>query len=169
MERHSRKFTPLKESWLYRKWRFLGCNLVPRVLSPDSRKNIGYGWSRGMCVNKFRDGGRSSNWSSTKFCRLNDKILSGVGRKSVLQTGCLSFWVACKLRCFLQGTINRGAFCMRMCIRWTTIAWAYQGWWREIENSRKVTVLLKAISLVLWIPSFPTKSYHLPWQKSDVF
>ena len=29
------------------------------------------------------------------------------------------------------------------CIRWTTIAWVHQIWWREIENSRKVSVLLK--------------------------
>ena len=44
------------------------------------------------------------------------------------------------------------------CIRWTIIAWAHQIWRREIENSRKVTVLLKAISLVLWIPYFPLKN-----------
>ena len=44
------------------------------------------------------------------------------------------------------------------CIRWTTIAWAHQIWWREIEKSRKGTVLLKAISLVLWTPYFPTKN-----------
>jgi len=44
------------------------------------------------------------------------------------------------------------------CIRRTTIAWAHQIWRREIENSRKVTVLLKAISLVLWILYFPTKN-----------
>ena len=31
-------------------------------------------------------------------------------------------------------------------------------WWREIEHTRKVTVLLKAISLVLWIWFFPTKN-----------
>ena len=43
-------------------------------------------------------------------------------------------------------------------IRWTTIAWAHQIWWREIENSGKGTVLLKAILLVLWIPYFPTKN-----------
>ena len=34
---------------------------------------------------------------------------------------------------------------------------AHQIWWREIEKSRKVTILLKAILLVLWIPYFPTK------------
>ena len=44
------------------------------------------------------------------------------------------------------------------CIRWTIIAWAHQIWRREIENSPKVTVLLKAISLVLWIPYFPLKN-----------
>ena len=43
-------------------------------------------------------------------------------------------------------------------ILWTTMAWAHQFWWREIENSRKGTVLLKAISFVLWIPYFPTKN-----------
>ena len=32
----------------------------------------------------------------------------------------------------------------------------------------KVTTLLKAISLVFWIPYFPTKKYP-PLQKSDVF
>ena len=40
-----------------------------------------------------------------------------------------------------HGLTNRGAFCMRF---------------REIENSR--TVLLEAISLVLWIPYFPKKN-----------
>ena len=44
------------------------------------------------------------------------------------------------------------------CIRWMTIAWSHQIWWWKIENSRKVTVLLKAISLVLWIPYSPTKN-----------
>ena len=34
--------------------------------------------------------------------------------------------------------------------------------------ARKVTILLKAISFVLWIPYFLTKKYS-PWQKSDVF
>ena len=34
-----------------------------------------------MCVNKLRSRGRSS----TKFCRLDDGILSGVGRKFFLQ------------------------------------------------------------------------------------
>ena len=38
------------------------------------------------------------------------------------------------------------------------LAWAHQIWWREIENSRKLTILLKAISLVLWISYFPTKN-----------
>ena len=38
------------------------------------------------------------------------------------------------------------------------MAWAHQIWWREIENSRKVTVLLEAISLVPWISHFPTKN-----------
>ena len=42
------------------------------------------------------------------------------------------------------------------CVRWKTIAWAHQIWWREIESP--VTVLLKANSLVLWIPYFPTKN-----------
>ena len=40
-----------------------------------------------MCVNKLRSGGRSS----TKFCRLNDEILSGEGRKFLLQNGA---WVS---------------------------------------------------------------------------
>ena len=34
-----------------------------------------------MSVNKLRSGGRSP----TKFCRLDDEILSGVGRKFLLQ------------------------------------------------------------------------------------
>ena len=36
-----------------------------------------------MSVNKLRSGGRSP----TKFCRLDDEILSGVGRKFLLQNG----------------------------------------------------------------------------------
>ena len=36
-----------------------------------------------MCVNKMRSGGRSSN----KFCRLDDEIPPGVGRKFLLQNG----------------------------------------------------------------------------------
>ena len=47
------------------------------------------------------------------------------------------------------------------CIRWTTIAWAHQIWWRQIENSRKVSVLLKAISSVLWIPTFLQKMFSM--------
>ena len=43
-------------------------------------------------------------------------------------------------------------------ILWTTMAWAHQFWWREIENSRTGTVVLKAISFVLWIPYFLTKN-----------
>ena len=45
--------------------------------------------------------------------------------------------------------------------------WAHQIWWWEIENSRKVTVLLKAISLVLWISYFPTK--HILHDKNRTF
>ena len=60
-------------------------NLVPRVLSLASRKNpgcsVGCGWLRGMSVNKLRGGDRSP----IKFCRLDDEILSGVGRKFLLQ------------------------------------------------------------------------------------
>ena len=36
-----------------------------------------------MCVNKMRSGRRSSN----TFCRLDDEIPSGVGKKSLLQNG----------------------------------------------------------------------------------
>ena len=36
-----------------------------------------------MSVNKLRNGVRSP----TKFCRLDDEILSGVGRKFLLQNG----------------------------------------------------------------------------------
>ena len=53
---------------------------------------------------------------------------------------------------------QEGILCAHACIRWTTIAWAHQIWWREIEHTRKVTVLLKAISLVLWIWFFPAKN-----------
>ena len=59
-------------------------------------------------------------------------------------------------KCYLveqEGNLHAHAY-----IRWTTMAWAHQIWWREIENSRKVTVLLEAISLVLWIAHFPTKN-----------
>ena len=45
---------------------------------------------------------------------------------------------------------------------------AHQIWWREIEKSRKVTVLLKAILLMLWIPYFPTKDV-LPDFSTRVF
>ena len=48
--------------------------------------------------------------------------------------------------CWLARTEQEGILHGHACIRWTTIAWAHQIWWREIENSRKVTVLLKAIS-----------------------
>ena len=44
------------------------------------------------------------------------------------------------------------------CIRWKTTVWVHQIWWREIENSRIVTVFLKDISLGLWILYFPTKN-----------
>ena len=64
--------------------------LVPRVLSLASRKNAGCDWSRGMCVNKLRGGGRSSNRSFTKSCGLEDhEILSGVGRRFPLQNSAL--------------------------------------------------------------------------------
>ena len=57
---------------------------------------------------------------------------------------------------------NRRAFLRaHACIRWTTIAWAHQIWWRQIENSRKVSVLLKAISSVLWIPTFLQKMFSM--------
>ena len=56
---------------------------------------------------------------------------------------------------------QEGILHARACIRWTTIVWAHQIWWREIKNSRIGTVLLKAISLVLWIPYFPAKIFSM--------
>ena len=53
---------------------------------------------------------------------------------------------------------QEGILLAHTCVRWTTITWAFQIWWREIENSREVTVLLKAILLLFWIPYFPTKN-----------
>ena len=53
---------------------------------------------------------------------------------------------------------QEGILLAHACVRWTTITWAFQIWWREIENSREVTVLLKAISLLFWIPYFHTKN-----------
>ena len=52
-----------------------------------------------MCVNKLFSRGKSS----TKFCRLYDAILSGVGRKFFLQN---SDRVSCKQRCFRLVTIK---------------------------------------------------------------
>ena len=40
-------------------------------------------------------------------------------------------------------------------------SWAHQIWWRQIGNSRKVSVLLKAISSVLWIPTFLQKMFSM--------
>ena len=53
---------------------------------------------------------------------------------------------------------QEGILLAHACVRWTTITWAFQIWLREIENSREVTVLLKAISLLFWIPYFHTKN-----------
>ena len=55
-------------------------NLVPRVLSLAALVAAGH---VEMSVNKLRSGDRSP----TKFCRLDDEILSGVGRKFLLQNG----------------------------------------------------------------------------------
>ena len=56
---------------------------------------------------------------------------------------------------------QEGILRVHACIRWTTIAWAHQIWWRQIGNSRKVSVLLKAISSVLWIPTFLQKMFSM--------
>ena len=53
-------------------------NLIPRVLSLASRKNLVAAGLVEMCVNKLCSGGRSS----TKFWRLDDEILSGLGENS---------------------------------------------------------------------------------------
>ena len=68
--------------------------------------------------------------------------------------------LAVPLTNFLDSKKQEDNFRAHACCRWTTIAiaWAHQIWWLEIENSREVTVLLKAISLVLWIVYFPTKN-----------
>ena len=78
------------------------------------------------------------------------------------------YGIACslcsKLMCIVTRTIlwqQEGNFSTHACICWMIIAWAHQIWWREIENSCKVTVLLKVISLMLWIPYFPTKNVLL--------
>ena len=54
---------------------------------------------------------------------------------------------------------NRRAFLRaHACIRWTTIAWAHQIWWRQIENSRKVPVLFKGHFVGALNTDFPTKN-----------
>ena len=53
-------------------------NLIPRVLSLASRKNLVAAGLVEMCVNTLCSGGRSP----TKFWRLDDEILSGVGENS---------------------------------------------------------------------------------------
>ena len=66
---------------------------------------------------------------------------------------------------FSEGILNAHA-----CFCWTTIAWAHQMWWREIENSRELTVIWRAIYLVLWIQYFPTKTVlHINDKQTDVF
>ena len=66
---------------------------------------------------------------------------------------------------FSEGILHAHA-----CFCWTTIAWAHQMWWREIENSREVIVIWRAISLVLWIQYFPTKTVlHINDKQTDVF
>ena len=57
-------------------------NLVPRALPLFIRERtvVAAGHVE-MCVKKLRSGGRSS----TKFCRQDNEILSGVGRKFILQ------------------------------------------------------------------------------------
>ena len=62
-------------------------------------------------------------------------------------------WVDYQISLAMEGILHAHA-----CIRWTTIECGHQIWWRGIENWRKGTVLLKAISFVLWIPYFPTKN-----------
>ena len=62
-------------------------------------------------------------------------------------------WVDYQISLAMEGILHAHA-----CIRWTTIEYGHQIWWRGIENWRKGTVLLKAISFVLWIPYFPTKN-----------
>ena len=54
----------------------------------------------------------------------------------------------------LTGIQQEGVLHAHVCIRWATIAWAHQIWWREIKNWRKVTVLSKAILLVFRISYF---------------
>ena len=58
----------------------------------------------------------------------------------------------------LRSVQQKGILRAHACIYWTTIAWAHQIWWREIANPRKVSVFLKPISLMLWIPYFPSKN-----------
>ena len=54
----------------------------------------------------------------------------------------------------LTGIQQEGVLHAHVCMRWATIAWVHQIWWQEIKNSRKVTVLSKAILLVFRISYF---------------
>ena len=54
----------------------------------------------------------------------------------------------------LTGIQQEGVLHAHVCMRWATIAWAHQIWWREIKNSCNVTVLSKAILLVFRISYF---------------
>ena len=49
----------------------------------------------------------------------------------------------------LTGIQQEGVLHAHVCIHWVTMAWVHQIWWRESKNLRKVTVLSKAILLVL--------------------
>ena len=61
--------------------------------------------------------------------------------------------------CSILHQVTGGILRAHAFIHWTTIGWVHRIWRREIENSRKlVTIPLKAISLVLWVPYFPTKN-----------
>ena len=68
----------------------------------------------------------------------------------------ISDWLSTKKT--LLGDFNSQKSSFLVFSRWATIASAHQIWWQEIERSRKVTVLLKGILLVLWIPYFPAKN-----------
>ena len=70
-----------------------------------------------------------------------------------------SFLLACMCQDYISCKNWTGGHFACACVHpMNVMAWVHQIWWREIENSRKGKVLLKATSFVLWIPYFPTKN-----------
>ena len=115
---------------------------------------------------------RSAVFFFLPSCCVNSLIKAGEGRETARRLGREQLDFSCGFVARAPGSTKppcyagylhwwyqqEGILHANACIRWTTIAWAHQIWWWEIENLYKGTVLLKAISLVLWIPYFPTKN-----------